>query len=75
MSMPIIEAKLGESVHDFLQRAIKEVNEGDWNGNIAKHNDVKVRVWKGSLIEDICDKYDLQVKIIRLEHSLTSRPE
>lgn len=66
-NMPTIQANCGEHIYNFLQRAIKEVNASTWNGMIAKHNDVEVFVYQGSLIGDICDKYDLQVKIIRLQ--------
>ena len=69
-NMPTIEANMGEHVYDFLQRAIKEVNAGKWNGMRAKHNDIKVLVYQGSLLGDICDKYDMQVVIIRLQQEL-----
>ena len=66
-TMPTIQANMGEHVYNFLQRAIQEVTASTWNGMIAKHNDVEVFVYQGSLIGDICDKYDMQVKIIRLQ--------
>ena len=69
-TMPTIQANIGEHIYDFLQRATQEVNTSTWNGMIAKHNDVEVVVYQGSLLGDICDKYDLQVKIIRLEQGV-----
>jgi len=66
-NMPTIQSRLGEAVYNFLQRAIQEVNASTWNGMIAKHNDVEIFVYQGSLLGDICDKYDMQVKIIRLQ--------
>lgn len=66
-NMPTIQANMGEHIYNFLQRAIQEVNASTWNGMIAKHNDVEVFVYQGSLIGDICDKFDMQTKINRLQ--------
>ncbi len=69
-NMPVVEAQLGEHIYFFLQRVLEEVRTSHRNGFVAKHNDVEVVVYQNSTIHDICDKYDMQVKIIRLEHKL-----
>ena len=69
-NMPELKANLGEHISDFLKRALKEVRESNWNGFVAKHNDIEVVVYRNSSYLDVCDKYDMQVKIVRLEHKL-----
>jgi hypothetical protein len=67
--MRTLKANLGEIVGNFLKRAVTEA----WiekDEVIAIHDDVAVVVHPNSLINDICDKFDMQVKIMRLEHKL-----
>jgi len=63
--MEILDANPGEMVYDFLVRAIKEVKNSSCNAKFVKHNDVQIRVYQHSYIEDLCDKFDLQQALNR----------
>ena len=58
-----IQANCGEMVYDFLQRALEEVNSSCYNMVEATHNTTTVRVYQNSLMEDLCDKFDMQRSI------------
>lgn len=72
-NMPLVEANIGEHIYDFLKRVLELVRDSYWNGIVAKHNDIEVVVYQSSCLHDICDKYDMQVKIIRLEYKLKEK--
>lgn len=70
-NIPLVEANCGEHIYDFLKRVLQEARDDlHCNGLVAKHNDIEVVVYQSSCLHDICDKYDMQVKIIRLEYKL-----
>ena len=68
--MNIIQTTMGEMVYTFLERAIEAVKNSPYNAIHARHSGVNVVVHKESCIQDICDKFDMQVKIERLESKL-----
>ena len=65
--MRLIEADAGEVVYDFLKRMLNEVNNSCNNAIMAKHNGTIIIVYKESLLNDLCDKFDLQRKINNLK--------
>lgn len=63
--MKFINADAGESVYCFLNRVL---NDAEFEGMTfrATHNDVTVNVYPQSCITDLCDKYDLTKKCMKL---------
>lgn len=65
--MRVIYADIGQSVWDFLKNALATVKAGNENACYAQHNETRIVIYKDSSIVDLCDKFDLQAKINRLE--------
>jgi hypothetical protein len=64
--MKFLEADAGESVYNYLCRALDVARDGVLTLQ-ATHNGVVIVVYPQSCIHDLCDKYDLTQK---LKHSL-----
>jgi hypothetical protein len=62
-----VYATPGQTVYDFLTQTMRDVKYGNESGLCAVFNDVKINVYKDSCIADICDKFDMQVRINQLE--------
>jgi hypothetical protein len=53
-----LTADPGETVYEFLNRCQKDA-ESDGITIEATHNDITIRVYPQSCIDDLCDKYDI----------------
>lgn len=62
-----LQANNGECVYNFLCRAAEEVQKSSWNRIEATHDNVTILVYKDSCIEDLCDKFGMQIKINQLK--------
>ena len=60
--MKFLNATPGESVYDFLNRALFEA-EHEVITIQATHNGIDVVVYPKSCIQDLCDKYDLAKRL------------
>jgi hypothetical protein len=60
--MKFLEATPGESVYNFLCRALDVARDGVLTLQ-ATHNSVVIVVYPQSCINDLCDKYDLTQKL------------
>ena len=58
--MSTIQANPGESIYDFLQRALQETKSSTNNAVKIKHNTTSIVVYKDSCLNDLCEKFDLQ---------------
>lgn len=65
--MRVIHAEAGQSVYDFLLDALGKLCWSNENACYVQHNETRIVIHKDSSIVDLCDKFDLQAKINRLE--------
>jgi (2Fe-2S) ferredoxin len=61
-----LQANAGEMIYDFLSRALYTAYESNCTLE-ACHNDVIIIIYPDSVINDICDKFDMQRVINKLK--------
>ena len=64
--MQIIQAECGEMIYTFLKRVVDTACTESTVFK-ARHNTTEVIVYPDSSMSDICDKFDMQTKINRLQ--------
>ena len=64
--MQIIQAECSEMIYTFLKR-VADTAYVERTVFTARHNTTDVVVYPESSISDICDKFDMQAKINRLQ--------
>jgi hypothetical protein len=60
--MKFLEAEPGETVYNFLCRAL-DVAKNEVKTLQATHNGIVISIYPNSYIYDLCDKYDLTQKL------------